>query len=206
MPKARKYLFKEGDRIGRLLVVGDEMRPRPDGRNRRYIQCLCDCGERVSVIPYNLGTGDTKSCGCFHRERASEANTIHGGKTSKGPTSLYNVWRGMRSRCYNPNAHNYKWYGGKGVSISWEKFSDFEMWAQANGFKKGLQLDRNDRDGPYSPDNCWWVTPEDNLLRAGLHIDRTVDDLAVQYAKEHGMSFNEVVELALLSVVGGEGV
>jgi hypothetical protein len=105
----------------------------------------------------------------------------------------------MRQRCTNPNAHNYKWYGGKGVTIEWPDFSSFSEWALASGYTEGVQLDRIDRNGPYSPDNCWWVSPSDNLLRAGLHIDREIDHMAVAYAQENGLSFSSLVESALRS-------
>lgn len=121
---------------------------------------------------------------------------------------MFNVWKGMRQRCYNPKAHNFKWYGGKGITIEWEDFADFQKWAEDNGYAPGLQLDRVNRDGSYSPDNCWWVSPSDNLLRAGLYIDKDIDQMAVNHAKRHGVSFNKVVEdaLRLLLVKGGEWV
>ncbi len=105
----------------------------------------------------------------------------------------------MRSRCYNPKAHNYKWYGEKGVTIEWEGFPNFKHWATEKGYTAGLQLDRIDRDGPYSANNCWWVTASDNLLRAGLHIDRGIDQMAVEYAQRNELSFNELIESALRS-------
>jgi hypothetical protein len=196
MPAPRTHLYPVGTVVGRLTVTGEVLRPRPDGRNRRKLLCTCQCGSELEVLPSNLGSGDTRSCGCLQRSRAAQANTTHGGK-AKGAGGLYGVWRGMRQRCTNPNSHNYKWYGGKGVTIEWEDFSSFSEWALDSGYTTGVQLDRIDRDGPYSPDNCWWVSPSDNLLRAGLHIDRKIDQLAVSHAQTNNMSFNSLVEQAL---------
>lgn len=74
---------------------------------------------------------------------------------------LYSVWCGMKSRCYNPNTANYKWYGAKGVSVCAEWLSDFMAfynWSLANGYTKGLTIDRKNNELPYCPSNCHWVT------------------------------------------------
>lgn len=60
-----------GQRFGRLVVTGMIYE---DGKMSRAI-CKCDCGnEIVRPITY-LTTGDTTSCGCYHRDRTSESNT-----------------------------------------------------------------------------------------------------------------------------------
>lgn len=55
-----------GKRFGRLIVKSY------DG-NSHYL-CECDCGTEVSVETNNLKSGNTKSCGCLQKDRASQAN------------------------------------------------------------------------------------------------------------------------------------
>lgn len=79
--------------------------------------------------------------------------------------SLYNRWREMRYRCYNPNNQSYKFYGKRGITVCEEWRTDFLIfynWCMLNGYKKELQLDRKNNDGNYEPGNCRFITPIKN--------------------------------------------
>lgn len=61
-------------------------------------------------------------------------------------TRLYKIWSNMKSRCYNKNRSNYKYYGGKGIKICDEWLSAFVVfhdWAINNGYQENLTIDRN---------------------------------------------------------------
>lgn len=80
---------------------------------------------------------------------------------------LYGVWYSMKLRCQDPSRLNYRAYGGRGIAVCelWlNDFQAFREWALIHGYKHGLQLDRTDNDGNYSPDNCRWVTHAENCL------------------------------------------
>lgn len=59
-----------GSRFGRLRVVGE-----PEYGLARYplVPCECDCGKAKHIPQKCLKRGTTRSCGCLHRERSSEA-------------------------------------------------------------------------------------------------------------------------------------
>ena len=78
-------------------------------------------------------------------------------------TRLYQIYHKMRARCYNPNCPEFKYYGGRGISIckEWlESFVVFKDWALKNGYADNLSIDRVKVNAGYSPDNCRWATPK----------------------------------------------
>jgi len=80
----------------------------------------------------------------------------------------------MKQRCYDSNRDNYERYGGRGVKVckEWLRYPvAFINWAEANGYAKGLQLDKDELSyklgiNPpiYSPETCQFVTPQRNRI------------------------------------------
>ena len=68
----------------------------------------------------------------------------------------------MLQRCGNPNATNYKNYGGRGISVC-ERWKDFTLFYADMGEPPlpELTLDRVDNDLGYFPGNCRWATPKE---------------------------------------------
>lgn len=90
----------------------------------------------------------------------------HGGAHTGKQEPTYKVWAGMKRRCYAPAYKQYADYGGRGIVVcdEWrEDYAAFREWALGSGYAEHLDIDRVDNDGPYSPDNCRWVTRSQNL-------------------------------------------
>ena len=137
-----------------------------------------------------LRSGHTKSCGCYAVEFG-----FTGKRHGKSRTKLYNVWVAMRQRCTNPNDPNYARYGGRGISVceQWEQFEAFEKWALTNGYVEGeVDLDREDNDKGYTPDNCRFISHCDNLRNTHRKCHDVIngEDITLAAASEkYGISY-----------------
>ncbi len=71
-------------------------------------------------------------------------------------------YRNMMSRCYNPKATGYNFYGGRGITVckSWQE-SFFNFYEDMGSRAEGLSLDRVDPNGPYCKENCRWATAKE---------------------------------------------
>lgn len=102
-----------------------------------------------------------------HREKVLQKSREKA-KVFRANHPLFSTYLGMMRRCgvykSKNNSHWKHSYMERGITVceEWRRFANFESWAQTNGWKKGLQLDRIDNDKGYSPDNCRFVTPMEN--------------------------------------------
>lgn len=88
---------------------------------------------------------------------------------------VYQVWKGMRKRCNNPNEPGWKNYGGRGITICerWESAANFI--ADMGERPKGMTLERIDNTLGYSPENCKWATMKEQSLNKRNNRNLTFD-------------------------------
>lgn len=164
-----KFLDLRGQKYGRLTpLTCAQVRNKTNGRSELWWLCRCECMKEKVVKSMRLRNGAVQSCGCMRVENAALASKVSIGATTKWGKSerrnpIFILWRGINSRCQTNREETARYYKnrGIGVCVEWrENYWEFKLWAQQNGYSKGLQIDRINNDKGYSPDNCRFVTPK----------------------------------------------
>lgn len=142
-----------------------------NGLSTIHTRCT-KCGRLSSYRAYYI----------FHRANWS-CQCVHDGISKM---RLYGVYYNMRDRCYNSRCVCYKNYGARGIRVCDEWMAEdgvykFIEWAYDNGYHSGLSIDRIDNDGPYSPDNCQWLTVGENTAKSNRNTRRRRHNAGKQY-------------------------
>jgi hypothetical protein len=86
---------------------------------------------------------------------------------------LYETWKHIVQRCYNPNRRDYPDYGGRGITVCDRWRNSFPNFLADMGERPaGSSLDRIDVNGNYEPPNCRWASAieQANNKRPGVAV------------------------------------
>lgn len=164
-----------GTKIGSATVINradDYISPK--GEHKIMWNVLCNICGKIFVAPgTRITRGKVKMC----MECSIKAYTKHG----MSETRLYNVYKGIKRRCYGKSSPNYYRYGGRGIEMckEWKNdFTTFYAWAMSQEYDESadrgeLTVDRIDVNGNYCPENCRLVSMKEqaNNTRSNIRID-----------------------------------
>lgn len=168
------------------VVIIKDSGLKTDTLKKLYL-CKCECGNEFHGRLDDIKIGKIKSCGCKHIRLANKQ--LH-----------YDRALEIHRRCNNPNAINYKDYGGRGITcfLGVDAKSIASELENLPGYVLGLQLDRIDVNGHYTfhhptygnelyydehghicRGNLRWVTPQFNNINKRTSL--SLEDLATKY-------------------------
>jgi hypothetical protein len=153
-----------------------------------------ECGKVSIVDRRRIGKPCHK---CAMKKRITHGLTV-GGRLHP----LYSVLKNIEARCRYPSATHFEYYGGRGISICKEWTSDpasFVAWATANGWRKGLEIDRIDSNGDYRPDNCRVISHRENCQKTRRNRSTPEQITAVRQALKDGASIKAAAQQAGVS-------
>lgn len=128
---------------------------QPLGKRKKGL-FQCACGKIFEAALRDVKYLHTKSCGCL--KIARNGNPKH----NMCYTKQYKSWSAMITRCTKSNSENWKYYGGRGITVcdKWMKFSGF--WEDmGSSYVHGYTIDRINCDLGYFKENCRWLTMSD---------------------------------------------
>ena len=157
-----------GTRIGLYDVLYECDSKSNDGHRMFHVKCS-ECGWESNVQMQRIKMVSKK---CKHINLAGQYSTDKA-KIIWNNKRIFKIYQGMIQRCYNPNNKNFTDYGGKGIGICEDWLNNpksFEDWAISHGYENDLTIDRIDSNKNYCPDNCQWITLEENSRRANANF------------------------------------
>ena len=93
---------------------------------------------------------------------------------------LKKKYKGIIDCCYNKKSKDYKFYGGKGISLCQDWLNDpqaFNDWAIDNGYNDSFIIGRRDTNKGFSPENCILTTVAEAVKWKSTTTKITVGDI-----------------------------
>jgi hypothetical protein len=109
-----------------------------------------------------------KSCHDKITKEETGTRTLTRGRQKKYPLE-YKCWQNMRSRCNNPRSTGYQYYGGSGITVCPEWNISIDAFVEDMGPRPSLNhsIERVDREGHYTKENCKWATDVEQARNTG---------------------------------------
>ena len=148
-----------GTQIGIYDILYECEETTNDGHRLYHVKCI-KCGWESDMQKSHIGRA--KKCKHVGLGGSYALTTSDFIWTNK---RLQCIFKGMKRRCYAIEDEDYRWYGAKGIKICDEWLNNpkaFEDWAMLNGYNDGLTIDRKEENKDYCPENCRWISLEDN--------------------------------------------
>lgn len=189
-----------GDKFNRLRVLKET--PLRNSNGEILWECICCCGNNVTVSGRNLRSNRTKSCGCLLVDKQVSRLSTHHMSKSK----VHRAWTNIKSRCYNPNNTYYHRYGGRGIKMHEPFKESFEAFYAEIGdppedsYK--WSVDRIDNQKGYEPGNMRWATAAQQVRNQCIRSNNKSGVVGVYYKTQDSREY----WVARCTSIEGKGV
>ncbi len=145
----------------RLLLDRSMFRPDPTLKSGLRSQC------KTCNLNYSREYESTRKS--TRREKTKQRRIEH-------PLDI--IYFSMVSRCHNVNNDSYSYYGGRGIYVCEEWLASKEALYKDMGPRPSMRhsIDRIDNNGPYSAENCRWVTSQEQMSNTRRNRFLTLGD------------------------------
>ena len=191
----RKVEVHPGEKYGRLTVIKEvERYVDSSGRKYRQMLCSCDCGsEPIKVLLNSLRKGDTKSCGCYKKEKTKERMKKFNaydletyeygvGYTTKGEEFYFDLedYDLIKDYCWHINRRGYVVTNDNKTS----KQTQVKMHRLVMNASEGMDIDhRHRKTNDNRKSQLREVTRSQNLMNRGIRKDNTSSVTGVSWHK-----------------------
>ncbi len=163
-----------GQKFGKLTVLTSV---KKFGHTRQIgWECICDCGNKTTLVGYSLRSGKTKSCGCLKRRYKKENPCFNG----------YNDISGLFFAHIKHGAKLRKLKFCITLQEIWDLFiqqnkscalTGLPLRFQSSGLKTDgtASLDRIDSSKGYELGNIQWVHKDINKMKQDFPQDKFVE-------------------------------
>src|SRR3990167_6646721 len=150
MRKRKRYILGDisGQRFTRLLALNISNRLP----SKRYVDCLCDCGKKVTILKSSLISSNTKSCGCYRNEVSK--NRLKGKSCISKAIELDQAWHITAKSIYKRSSYT-------DGDITLEKFIELSQlpcyycnrppFSRTNTIKNYVDYNQNTINA------AWWI-------------------------------------------------
>jgi hypothetical protein len=164
---------------------------------KRYVKVKCKLCDLEYEGQYALFKSRDKVCRC-------ESKKGKGMIAWSNPDRdrILSIRRGMIYRCHNEKSPAYKKYGEKGIHVCTEWLDspeEFYQWSLYNDYKDNLTIDRINNEKGYHPDNCRWITKEEQAYNTRRIT--TFDDVKkIKELLSNGIRHKEISNITGVSI------